>query len=324
MSIPPEWVFTPLNSDRSRTGGDLAAHAFKQSVETFVREVIQNANDQALGRHGAEIVFRLSEYTGEALAAFLDALDWPEFRAHADPVSHEETKGYALRQVLERVHEHDYLLTLSIEDRHTIGLTGEEVEDDSHFCALCRDKLFSHKATKSAGGSYGLGKSVLWTFSGLNTVLFLSRLSEDPATHASPRLIGRTEFPYHRIEGRERSYAGSGWFGERVQDDVYGGERANSVWGEDATAIGARLGLTHDPMTSGTTIMVVGFYDPESDEQMSLEALVERFEHACVENFWPALSRPTRPLQVSVDVDGEELPVTLESNRDVTPLGRVL
>ena len=58
---------------------------------------------------------------------------------------------------------------------------------ESHFRALCKDVLFSHKRSESAGGSYGLGKSVLWTFSGLTTVIFNSVPKDVPKGTASLR-----------------------------------------------------------------------------------------------------------------------------------------
>jgi hypothetical protein len=55
------------------------------------------------------------------------------------------------------------------------------------------DEIPSATTDSAAGGSYGLGKSVLWSFSGLSTVLFNSILLEEPLGRRSPRLIGHTE-----------------------------------------------------------------------------------------------------------------------------------
>lgn len=298
----PRWLFSKLGADRSRSGGDPAAHAFDHSVETFVREVVQNANDQALSG-GAEVVFRFRDLQGDDLASFLAALDWERLRTHLDAVARSSDER-AVTDTLDRLDD-GRLLVLTIEDRGTIGLTGDEVEDDSHFCALCRDKLFSHKQDVSAGGSYGLGKSVLWTFSGLACVLFLSNLSEEPDEADNPRLIGRTELPYHRVQTHERSYSGSGWFGRVVEDEVYQGKRADSVWGHEASRISQELRLSH-AHTSGTSIMVVGFRDPEADGDPSVDAFSKRIGESAARNFWPALYRESKPLQVLVDKDGQE------------------
>lgn len=312
-----QWLFSQLSADRSRSGGDPAAHAFEHSVEAFVREVIQNANDQAL-EGGAEVVFRFRDLHGPSLTAFLEALDWAELRGHLDAVARQEN-GRAVADTLSRLNAEKRLLLLTIEDRSTIGLPGKEVEDDSHFCALCRDKLFSHKQQEAAaGGSYGLGKSVLWTFSGLATVLFLSNLAAEESGHKSPRLIGRAELPYHVLPGRQRSYSGSGWFGEKTYDPVYEGERADSVWAAEAHSLGERLHLTH-AASSGTSIMVFGFRDPEADETPGVDAFGRRIARSAAQNFWPALVRRQKPLRVLVDSAGEEVTVDLQQVGELQP-----
>ena len=314
-----KWLFSKLPPDGSRSGGDPAAHAFEHSVEAFVREVIQNANDQGRGG-GVEVEFRFRDLSGPQLEAFFEGADWEGLRPHLDAVAKTD-KGRAIEDTLVRLDEEGRLLVLTIEDRETIGLPGEEVEDNSHFCALCRDKLFSHKQDSSAGGSYGLGKSVLWTFSGLTTVLFLSRLDEDPSENESPRLIGRCELPYHRMSshGEVGSFAGPGWFGDIVHVD--GGQRADSVWGQPAQALGEAMSLTHDA-TSGTSIMVVGFRDPEADEVVGVDKFVHRIRSSATENFWPVLSREDAPLRVVIDGPAGRERVEVEDSEELKPFKR--
>ncbi|MCH7551401.1 MAG: ankyrin repeat domain-containing protein, partial [Proteobacteria bacterium] len=120
----------------------------------------------------------------------------------------------------------------------TGDVTGDELDGDSHFRALCKDTLYSHKQSEGAGGSYGVGKSVLWAFSGLSTVLFNSVLSKDPRGFRSPRLIGRAELPSHGVSD-ESWYSGPGWFGIRA--DVTGGARAESVWADAAALLASEL-----------------------------------------------------------------------------------
>jgi hypothetical protein len=114
-----------------------------------------------------------------------------------------ETPGErSLKQALRALDQNHRTVVLKIEDRNTIGLTGDEAEGESHFRALCKDTLYSHKMGAIAGGSYGLGKSVLWSFSAFSTVLFNSILSQDPAGHRSPRVIGRAELPSHGLASK--------------------------------------------------------------------------------------------------------------------------
>src|SRR5436190_20514934 len=78
---------------------------------------------------------------------------------------------------------------LEIRETNTIGLVGPdkiEREDDyftmpgqtpKAYRALCRDDARREKISLGAGGTFGLGKAVLWRASAIQTVLFFSRLS---------------------------------------------------------------------------------------------------------------------------------------------------
>ncbi len=292
-----QWVFDPLPASGARRGGDPASHVFRQTVTSFVREVVQNANDQRTG--APEIHFRFMELAGDPLAGFLAAVSWPTLEPHLRAAA-STRGGRHLHGFLDDMDRKQRLLVLVVEDRHTVGLTGHELEGDSHFRALCKDTLFSHKQNERAGGSYGLGKSVLWTFSGLSMVLFNSNLSIDGPGQRSPRLFGRVELPTHEIaRGAARrgrtAYSGSGWFGRRVSDGD--GERAESVWAADATELAGALGLARSDVP-GTSIAIVGFRDPAADTDRSAADLAKDIEEAVERDFWPAMVMPGNPLTV--------------------------
>ena len=59
-----------------------------------------------------------------------------------------------------------------IADHGTHGLTGGEDEEEGNFNLLCRHELITASDRRDSGGSFGIGKSVLWRFSMLSTVLF--------------------------------------------------------------------------------------------------------------------------------------------------------
>lgn len=311
------WVFDELPPSGARRGGDPSEHAFKHDVETLVREVVQNANDQALGFPA--LSFRVHELRGEALQRFYDAIDWftlsPHLRAAAAARG-----GRALAGYLRVLDTSGKLLLLQIEDRNTVGLIGDESEGDSHFRALCKDTLYSHKQHEGAGGSYGLGKSVLWSFSGLSTVLFNSVLFEDPPGHESPRLIGRVELPSHQVTSGGKAapgwYTGSGWFG-RVREGERG-RRAESLWGSAAALLAAGLHLDRAPR-SGTTISIVGFRDPASDADDGAEPLGQRIRQAATRFFWPAMCMETRRLRVAVSHDQGESVIVPDDDELIAP-----
>jgi hypothetical protein len=298
-----EWIFDALPPSGARRGGDPASHVFRQSIRTFVREVVQNAIDQSDRDGVPEVHFRFHEMTSAGLDDFLDAVRWSSLEAHLDAAAR-TPGGRGVKAALDDLRQRRRLLVLVIEDRDTVGLTGDEHEGESHFRALCKDTLYSHKQSEGAGGSFGLGKSVLWTFSGLSTVLFHSRLSVDGPGQESPRLIGRAELPTHAI-GRGHHFSGSGWFGRRAGSAVQA--RAESMWSEDARQIAARLRLARTNEESpGTSILVLGFRDPTADGERSVDELAGEIRDAVEREFWPATIMPRRPLVswVAVDTSG--------------------
>lgn len=292
---PIRWIFDELPPSGARRGGQAAEHAFGHGLGQFVREVCQNANDQALA--AARVEFELVELDGDALGELLTALRWPQLRAHLAGASETPTpSGRRLREFLSAMEHQPKLVILRIEDRGTVGLTGEEDGEGSHFRALCKDTLFSVKASESAGGSYGLGKSVLWTFSGLSTVLFASRLSQLPKGRRSPRVIGRAELPYHEVEGV--GHIGPGWFGREAE--VNGGLRAESVWAKAAATLAARLGMARADEAPGTTILVLGFREPAQEQQRNLAQISAELGEQAARWFWPAMEPDLRGLEVHV------------------------
>ena len=306
------WVFDELPPSGARRGGDPSEHAFRRDLESLVREVVQNANDQA--EFLPRVTFRVRELCGEALEAYLRAAQWETLEPHLEGASRAKG-GAALRSFLRAFRQQRRLVLLEIEDRNTRGLTGAESEGESHFRALCKDTLYSHKASKSAGGSYGLGKSVLWTFSGLSTVLFNSVLVDDPRAGDSPRLIGRTELPSHATASG-RWYTGSGWFGNEARVPRQG-VRAESLWAGEAISRAEALHIDRGPTAPpGTTIQIVGFRDP-TREPRTREQLTRDIEDASVRFFWPAMISERK---MGVLVQDAERPRRVEvDTREVAP-----
>ena len=84
-----------------------------------------------------------------------------------------------LSEYLDAISRDGVLQILRIDDVETKGLLGDEDEVDSNSNLLCRHTLITAGGRRESGGSFGLGKSVLWLFSGLSTVLFSSNLGDD-------------------------------------------------------------------------------------------------------------------------------------------------
>jgi len=296
------WFFFDGGPGAPRYGDDPTKHTVNHDTESFVREVIQNANDQRLPNDDpVEVRFRFLSLSGADRSAFLDALGWQsELQDRLRTVADDDA-GRGYDRFLERADDPDEeLRLLVVEDENTTGLTGTW-SGDSNYSALVRDELYSSKQDDTAGGSYGLGKSVLWTFSGASTVLFNSHPASVEGDETPPRLVGRSKFPTHEIDGV--TYQGAGWLCDIQRTDD--GLRPASLWGETAEVLAERLQVDR-PATSGTSAMVVGFRDPTQDVRPEIDGLADQFVTAAVKYFWPAIYRGDLKITVETATETRE------------------
>lgn len=310
-----EWYFDRLNQKNSRQGDIPTKHAFDADVETFVREVLQNANDAGPVDEGepVRVTFRFRQLTaGDGLEEFNSAFRWDEqFRKHLEGAATEE-QDLSIRQFLEN--DTDELILLTIEDENTEGLSGAEDADESNYTALVRDMHRSNK-DDTQGGSHGVGGTVLWAFSGVSTVLFTST-PEEPEGGTPPRFVGRSYLPDHTVDGD--LYRGYGWFGRPDADDP--GGRHVSVWGDEAEEVARDLSAARPP-ESGTSLTVVGFREPGERQPTGegLEEVVQRIQRAAVENFWPAIRRQQLEVFVQSPTDPSPRPADFGTVESVGP-----
>lgn len=313
IESPGDWFFFSGGPGAPRYGDDPTKHAVDHDTESFVREVVQNANDQRLNNdEPVEVRFRFITLTGDERDEFLRALGWgSRLRDQIQQVAERDT-GRGYDRFLKRIEDPDAeLRLLVVEDRNTTGLTGQWNED-SNYAALVRDELYSSKQDDTAGGSYGLGKSVLWTFSGASTVLFNSHPIDTSEDVTPPRCIGRTKLPTHELGGV--TYQGAGWLCDPHKTKE--GPRPKSLWNKEAEELADRLNLSR-PSVSGTSAMVVGYRDPTRDARPDVEELADQFEEAAVKYFWPAIYR--EDLRVVVETDDEERKADVQSVPEIRP-----
>ncbi|WP_336035959.1 hypothetical protein [Halobacterium yunchengense] len=308
-----QWGFTTSRPTDARYGDDVAKYAMSHGepgLKTFVREVLQNSNDARLDNdQPARVTFKLESLQDDEAIEYLRALDIETWSEHANLATDTES-GKHIAEAIKRIKDDEEIRILTIEDENTEGLLGEENADESNFTALVRDVLFSSKSGDTAGGSYGLGKAVLWLYSGLSLVMFNSTLSEPSPNDQSPRLIGRTRLPTHKSEDGDTVYQGHGWYGSLNGGE--GGARPESVWGEEAESIADDLRLSR-PDAPGTSIQVVDFRVPTAEERLDDEELADQITGMAIEWFWPAVYRGD--LEVAVEVNGE----TKQANIDEYP-----
>jgi hypothetical protein len=281
-----EWVFdTPLPSQKVG-GGSVSGKVFEATLDTFVREIVQNCvdraqeNDAGTKQYPVDVSFRVEELTGEALDEFKDRIRWDQLEPHLRSTSETGriTIAPRLRGGLEQARER--LRVLVVEDRGTEGLTGAE-SGDGNFANLCKNDLVTG-AEGNSGGTFGLGKSVLWLFSSLATVLFSSR----PEDRDDLRMFGRTQLASHTVDGDE--WEGSGYLG--IPTDGKYGRYAHSIGGEpEASELALAWRMPREAGDFGTSVMVLGFQDPSRDEEQSVEQLCAGLRDTVIKWYWPAL-----------------------------------
>ncbi len=305
-SLDTRWRFRPSPIDGGRSGGDQAAMNFEHDLEVFTREVLQNSLDAK--RPDCTVVnveFVVESLTGAAKQAFLAAMDWKTLRGHLGAAKKlAPTLAESIRRLDSR---DDPLVTLGIHDGNALGLSGPE-RGHGRFATFARNKLLSDKETGSAGGSFGLGKSVLWAFSGISTVLVHSKPHDDKVASAT-RFIGIAQLPWHHTEDGE--FDGPGWLGRGELDG--GIERSVSFAAQPADLSALRLGRT-DAMGTGTSIVV-----PDIQTDISPQQLVDALSRAAAKWFWPAMVGPKKSLAVQVRFGDSRKDVDPRHERELRP-----
>jgi RNA polymerase primary sigma factor len=273
-------------------------------VKTEVREAGQNIEDAADGKSRSTVMrFRVIELTGQEVTDFKDAAGWVDLEKHIEAAAARHTKGKLARKLaagLNRMRSRpDRLLLLRVDDFGTTGLLGDET-GTGNFAALVRNNLDTHKINTSAGGSFGLGKAAHWRCSDVSTVFFNTVTD----AHAA-RVIARSELTFHTIDdGTE--HAGPGWFGVR-KGNLY-------VESADDAGLARRLHLERDPLPPelnarvatpcGTSILVVAFQNPASEDPDDPVGLVDEIEREIAVNFWPAIMKERLAAIVEHQVNG--------------------
>ena len=281
-------------------------------LSSLARESAQNSNDARVAGPRADLVYSFIVLSGESRKQFESAIRWdaelkPHLTAMADAASGAVSAGQ-LQSGLKALDSAESLTLLRIADYGARGLTGPEFAEGDptafgNFVKLCRLDLYSGK-DRASGGSFGLGKAVYWRFSRLQTVLFNSTLNPQDAVDGkwSNRLIGVNQGVVHQLG--PTSFQGRGFFGV-----AEGGGDIASTWNQRDLI--EALQLTREDERSGTSALLVGFYDPdEPDKGLAQINEVRQFAKnlgdAIEEEFWPMITRERVRVRVEV-IDGDRV-----------------
>jgi ribosomal protein S8E len=264
--------------------------------EIFVREILQNSLDAALPDKGVKVQIKIRKINQPGPRQnFLDAIGWSALKdrvAAANKIRQirEEPPEFGDPVALEKTS----LNVLEISETGTIGLVGREAvkneleekrlpgEQPKAYIALARDDARREKQGLGSGGTYGLGKAVLWAASNVQTVLFFSRLSE-PWEGTTHRAAAQARLGPHFFNGK--MYRGLG----------YGGDRKDGwcrpVRNEKAQSFATKVGIDRrdQPSDAGITILIPFWRQPDcadGDDEVHAHALFARY---AARYFWPAI-----------------------------------
>jgi hypothetical protein len=314
------WGFREAPADGGKDFGNAAVYATPMAVRTIVREDGQNSLDA--GRSDEVVLrFRLVELnpTSKRYTRVLNALGFADLRSRIKSIEeadeYQSKLGTKLSAGLEAVLE-EKLILLYVDDYRSRGLQGDEFDSTKPYCALVRDNLNSRKDTNTAGGVFGVGSKVNIACSRLSTVLYASKVEGDESR--GTRLVGRSELTYHELKvgGKKHHFAGPGWLGVPGQRPGV----VESAWLPDDSSLLDDLMLRRDRLpagvrpneATGTSILIVGFTDPQTEAGATTQQLADSFAEAAATNFWPSMMRGSLSVIVERYVDDAEEPIKSE------------
>jgi hypothetical protein len=295
------WHFRPRSPGEAIKGG-VDNFAFQMSVDTLVRETIQNSNDQRL-HNKIRVEFVVEEHIGSSADKLLTLLGWHSgLRDHLQAIAEGDSHLRARAQMAISAANIKKIQTLTIRDLEARGLEGEEDGQSGNFAMLCRHVLVTDAEKKKLrGGAFGIGKSVLWAFSDASTVLFSSLPKERGSNGKTekvgePRFFGRAYLVSHEIGSPKKWHNGDGHFGENVITNSH--DWVKSLRGDATKILVQNTGLDRDWKSPGTSILIPFFSNPRVDDVPTQDELIKQIREATQMWFWPSLQSGI--LEVSV------------------------
>lgn len=299
-----------LHSEKFARTGNIAGEGFRRLLgrpalgllQTVIREALQNSVDAAPKGNKVQILLRFRTLEGEALASMRDLF----FRTLPPMVAdstYEDDDRASLRDILgeERVS------ILEVADFNTTGLAGPTRadvaigEEDLDFVNFLRN-VGAARDTPHGGGTYGYGKTSLYSLSRVSTIIADSQTTCD----GSPvrRIMGcHLGDAFEAVtDGVRRRFTGRHWWGRH---DAEGG--VEPLEGAEAVELSKLIGLPlRNESRPGTTIAIIA---PHVDRGEDLRAeLVE----TVLWNFWPRMcgfTSPERKIEVSIEFEGEQVEI---------------
>lgn len=266
---------------------DLAA------VSVLVRETAQNSWDARIRGASTPLQFTMN----------LRRLGPPELAVLRERVFRQDAGPIPVRSRLDE----DDVWVLEISDRGAKGLGGPVRNDlaippgqDTDFIDLVMN-IGTPRDVHLGAGTYGFGKTISYTTSGLGTVLFWSRTRD--RGQLQHRLIGSAFGK--SFDARGKRYTGRHWWGVVPE----GEQRVEPLVGGDAQRLAESLFAKHfEGDETGTSLLII---DPDlggEDRENDVRALVE----SSLWHLWPKLvpaSAGRDQMQLAIQLNGAEVPL---------------
>ena len=292
-----EFVF-PKNWGGPKGGGfsihDLKTKDDLSDLAIFTRDACQNCKDRHVNFGKVNVKITLIELDGQYKKNFLESINWLSLKKHIDACSNEvqSEESRHLKNGMSDISSKAPLRMLLLEDFNTEGLTGDDDEDDGNYDLL----LNSENRTPTAderGGSYGIGKKVLWHVSSIRTVLFSSFPNDEFSRGKGIRIGGKSWLRGHKIN--DINYQYQGLFGKKDTKETIDGasfERTYSIWNDNSLA--KQLYLNRDgKTTTGTSALILGLNFNEElvskNDQNYINKTAKLLEKEIYQSFWPSL-----------------------------------
>lgn len=256
----------------------------------FLRETLQNSNDQRLD-NGDPVRFGLHYQT----------LSGAGFETLQRMLTQEAPHSFAGDIVFPE--GLDSIPLLVVVDSMTVGLNGDTdpqvASDDSNFCNFF---FFSGQleSRHTGGGSFGIGRNVLFSASRLRTIIVYSETEVNGSLEK--RFMAMAAGKSFRHDAKQ--FTGRHWWGIEDEDRPGG---VLPIIGEQAEKLAKQFGLhSHLNASTGTAIAVVDplFEDPQVD--------MECLRDAIIINAWPHLLHEKgkqASLAINLSVDGKTLDI---------------
>jgi hypothetical protein len=260
-----DWVFENIPLMGGATGEaftNTLASSGMAPASVLGREAIQNSVDaKANEDQKVRVDFVAKALTGADKAAFVTAARLGTIAARADRLGFKEPNCIA-----DLSNPKKPLNLLFVNDYNTTGLAGDPDDSESKFSRFLLSLGDGGKehSEHGTGGSYGFGKSVYSSNSGVFTIFAYSRTTDGLGNPMSI-LFGCGYYRKHKHD--EAGFTGRAWYGRDITEQhAHAQQKIVPMRGAEADAMAAKLGFdARGEGDLGTSVLIVDAMVDTSD-----------------------------------------------------------